>query len=65
MYELDDFRGLFISGERENRFPIGGLSNVQGRENLTLHANNKGGDQPVHQRSLISASLVHIQNLNI
>ena len=42
--------------------PLGCLSTFgQGRENLTLlHANNKGGDQPVHPRSLISAYVVHL-----
>ena len=42
--------------------PLGGLSTFgQGRENFTLlHANNKGGDQPVHPRSLISAYVVQL-----
>ena len=28
------------------------------RENLTLHANNKGADQPAHERSLISTFVI-------
>ena len=48
-----------INGPQRKKICLQGFLTMQDSNLTKQHANNKGADQPVHQRSLVSASFVH------